>query len=81
VASITPKNRLSKLAKEHNITSGEEQEIREAFALFAHEKKGEKEGVISIGDVRRAMMYSPTRSPSLPLSLNIPPRIGFVKVL
>lgn len=52
-----PKTRQSKLAKEHNITGAEENEIREAFSLFAVEKKGEKEGVIPIGDVRRAMMY------------------------
>ena len=52
----TPKSRQSKLAKEHNITNEEEQEIREAFGLFSHEKKGEKEGVIPTGDVRRAMM-------------------------
>jgi Ca2+-binding EF-hand superfamily protein len=48
---------VSKLAKEHNITSEEEHEIREAFSLFSYAKKGEKEGVIPIGDVRRAMMY------------------------
>lgn len=56
-AASAPKTRQSKLAKEHNITGAEENEIREAFALFAHKKKGEKEGVIPIGDVRRAMMY------------------------
>ncbi|KAH8668163.1 calmodulin [Tricladium varicosporioides] len=55
-AASAPKTRQSKLAKEHNITSAEENEIREAFALFAHKKKGEKEGVIPIGDVRRAMI-------------------------
>lgn len=54
-----PKARQSKLAKEHNITGAEENEIKEAFALFSIEKQGEKEGVIPIGDVRRAMMYSP----------------------
>jgi len=57
-----PKVRLSKLAKEHNISSAEETEIREAFALFSNEKNGEKEGVIPIGDVRRAM-----------IALDIPP--------
>jgi hypothetical protein len=56
--AATPKARQSKLAKEHNITNEEENEIKEAFALFTEEKKGEKEGVIPIGDVRRAMMYS-----------------------
>lgn len=55
-AAKASKPRLSKLAKEHNLTNEEEQEIREAFALFSHEKKGEKEGVIPTGDVRRAMM-------------------------
>lgn len=38
--------------------SEEENEIKEAFRLFAQDKKGEKEGVIPIGDVRRAMMYA-----------------------
>lgn len=52
-----PKARQSKLAKEHNITGAEENEIKEAFALFSVEKTGEKEGVIPIGEVRRAMMY------------------------
>jgi hypothetical protein len=71
--AATPKARQSKLAKEHNITNEEENEIKEAFALFAEEKKGEKEGVIPIGDVRRAMMYFAPSSalpldPSLPLS-------------
>jgi len=53
----TPKARRSNLAKEHNITGEEESEIKEAFKLFSNDKKGEKEGVIPIGDVRRAMMY------------------------
>lgn len=52
-----PKARQSKLAKEHNITGAEENEIKEAFGLFSTPKSGEKEGVIPIGDVRRAMMY------------------------
>lgn len=47
----------SKLAKEHNITSAEETEIKEAFALFAQKLEGEKESVMPIGDVRRALMY------------------------
>ncbi|KAL3423827.1 calmodulin [Phlyctema vagabunda] len=51
-----PKTRQSKLAKEHNITGAEENEIKEAFALFSTAKSGEKEGVIPIGDVRRAMI-------------------------
>ncbi|CAG8957062.1 hypothetical protein HYFRA_00009263 [Hymenoscyphus fraxineus] len=51
-----PKVRQSKLAKEHNITGTEENEIREAFSLFSEKRKGEKEGVIPTGDVRRAMI-------------------------
>lgn len=47
----------SKLAKEHNITAAEETEIKEAFSLFSQKMEGEKEGVIAIGDVRRALMY------------------------
>jgi hypothetical protein len=56
-AASAPKARQSKLAKEHNITAAEENEIKEAFELFSIEKKGEKEGVIPTEDVRRAMMY------------------------
>ncbi|CCC10019.1 hypothetical protein SMACR_02598 [Sordaria macrospora] len=48
--------RQSKLAKENNITAQEEAEIKEAFSLFAEPMDGEKEGVIPIGDVRRAMI-------------------------
>ncbi|KAI1115820.1 EF-hand [Nemania sp. NC0429] len=51
-----PKERQSKLAKEHNISAREEREIKEAFALFAEPMDGEKEGVIPIKDVRRAMV-------------------------
>ncbi|KAB5563200.1 Las1-like protein [Coniochaeta sp. 2T2.1] len=47
--------RQSKLAKEHNITAHEEADIKEAFGLFSEPMEGEKEGVIPIGDVRRAM--------------------------
>lgn len=57
-----PKQRQSKLAKENKITNEEETEIKEAFELFAQkktDKKGEKEKVLPIGDVRRAMMYFP----------------------
>ncbi|KAM7209156.1 hypothetical protein V8F20_000494 [Naviculisporaceae sp. PSN 640] len=57
------KTRQSKLAKEHGITAQEEAEIREAFGLFSEPMDGEKEGVIPIGDVRRAM-----------IALGIPPR-------
>ncbi|KAH7632976.1 hypothetical protein B0T09DRAFT_406536 [Sordaria sp. MPI-SDFR-AT-0083] len=55
--------RQSKLAKENNITAQEEAEIKEAFSLFAEPMDGEKEGVIPIGDVRRAM-----------IALGIPPK-------
>ncbi|KLU88369.1 hypothetical protein MAPG_07356 [Magnaporthiopsis poae ATCC 64411] len=48
--------RQSKLAKEHNISAEEEAEIKEAFSLFAEPMEGEKEGVIPIEDVRRAMI-------------------------
>lgn len=58
-----PKKRQSKLAKEHNITAEEEAEIKEAFGLFAEPLDGEKEGVIPIDDVRRAM-----------IALDIPPK-------
>jgi len=51
-----PKQRQSKLAKEHNITNAEETEIKEAFELFAEKKQGEKAKVLPIGDVRRAMI-------------------------
>lgn len=51
-----PKPRQSKLAKEHNITANEENEIKEAFGLFSQRMDGEKEGVMPIGDVRKAMM-------------------------
>ncbi|KAH6720403.1 hypothetical protein DL95DRAFT_60336 [Leptodontidium sp. 2 PMI_412] len=53
-ASTGPQ-RPSKLAKEHNITAAEELEIREAFELFQESVEGEKEKVIPIGDVKRAM--------------------------
>jgi hypothetical protein len=51
------------LAKENKITNEEETEIKEAFELFAEkksDKRGEKEKVLPIGDVRRAMMYFPS---------------------
>ena len=47
--------RRSKLAKDNNITADEEEEIREAFSLFAqNQSKDSKEGEIATGDVRRA---------------------------
>ncbi|KAI2623314.1 calmodulin [Hypoxylon sp. NC1633] len=55
-ADSTPKERQSKLAKEHGISAREEREIKEAFALFAEPADGEKEGVIPAKDVRRAMV-------------------------
>lgn len=55
-SSSNPKTRPSKLAKEHGISAQEEAEIKEAFGLFSEPMDGEKEGVIPIGDVRRAMM-------------------------
>ncbi|KAH8891348.1 calmodulin [Thozetella sp. PMI_491] len=58
-----PKARQSRLAKENNITGEEEGEIKEAFSLFSEPMDGEKEGVIPIGDVRRAM-----------IALGIPPK-------
>jgi hydroxyacylglutathione hydrolase len=56
-STTTPKARQSKLAKEHNITPQQENEIKEAFALFSRPQDGEKDGVIPTGDVRKAMMY------------------------
>ncbi|KAI9816863.1 MAG: hypothetical protein M1827_001508 [Pycnora praestabilis] len=53
------KSRQSKLAKENNISAEEEAEIKEAYQLFSvqHEDfEGEKEGVIAIQDVRRALI-------------------------
>ncbi|KAK2861141.1 hypothetical protein FQN49_004507 [Arthroderma sp. PD_2] len=54
------KPRLSKLAKDNNITSEEEAEIKEAFHLFAvfdnDEYPSEKEGVIATRDVRRVLI-------------------------
>ncbi|KAK8101762.1 hypothetical protein PG999_012136 [Apiospora kogelbergensis] len=55
-AAAAPKERQSKLAKEHSITAREEAEIKEAFALFSEPMDGEKEGVIPTSDVRRAMV-------------------------
>ncbi|KAI1391192.1 calmodulin [Hypoxylon trugodes] len=55
-SSSAPKEKQSKLAKEHNISAREEREIKEAFALFAEPMEGEKDGVIPTKDVRRAMI-------------------------
>lgn len=54
--SSGPKPRQSKLAKEHNISAHEENEIKEAFSLFAIPHGGEKEGVIPTQDVKKAMI-------------------------
>ncbi|EFE42368.1 hypothetical protein TRV_02892 [Trichophyton verrucosum HKI 0517] len=69
------KPRLSKLAKENNITSEEEAEIREAFHLFAvtdnEEYASEKEGVIATRDLliclgcHRALGLAPTDNAEL----------------
>lgn len=70
-AAAAPKERQSKLAKEHSITAREEAEIKEAFALFSEPMDGEKEGVIPTSDVRRAMVYVASPVPySLSLSLS-----------
>jgi hydroxyacylglutathione hydrolase len=55
--TTTKAPRRSKLAKEHNITAEEEAEIKEAFGLFAEPMDGEKEGILPIDDLRRAMVY------------------------
>ncbi|WEW61027.1 hypothetical protein PRK78_006516 [Emydomyces testavorans] len=57
------RTRLSRLAKENDITAEQETEIKEAFHLFAatevsddnEEYASEKEGVIKTQDVRRAL--------------------------
>ncbi|KAL8358262.1 hypothetical protein RB598_002840 [Gaeumannomyces tritici] len=55
-SSNNSSKRQSKLAKEHNISADEEAEIREAFSLFAEPMEGEREGVMPIEDVRRALI-------------------------
>ncbi|KAI9787076.1 MAG: hypothetical protein M1835_002857 [Candelina submexicana] len=53
------KARQSRLAKENNISAEEEAEIKEAFHLFAVQEEGyanEKEGVIPLQGVRRALI-------------------------
>ena len=63
-ASKPAQRRRSKLAKENNITADEEDEIQEAFALFAIQNSDQdsKETVIATNDVRRAL-----------IALNAPP--------
>ncbi|TQV99245.1 hypothetical protein V2A60_004730 [Cordyceps javanica] len=48
--------RQSKLAKEHNVSAQEENEIREAYSLFAEPADGEKNGVLPIDDVKSALI-------------------------
>jgi Ca2+-binding EF-hand superfamily protein len=59
-AKAAPKPKLSKLAKENNITNEQEKEIREAFELFSVDDvegfEDEKTGVLRTGDVRRCLM-------------------------
>ncbi|KAL6855756.1 Las1-like domain-containing protein [Trichoderma novae-zelandiae] len=55
-SSTAPKPRLSKLAKEHNVSAQEEGEIKEAFSLFAEPMDGEKNGVLPINDVKSALI-------------------------
>lgn len=63
-AAKPPQRRKSKLAKEHNITADEEDEIQEAFGLFSVQNpdSDSKESVIATNDVRRAL-----------IALNAPP--------
>jgi hydroxyacylglutathione hydrolase len=55
-STTTPKPRLSKLAKEHNVTAQEEGEIKEAYSLFSEPMDGEKNGVLPINDLKSALM-------------------------
>ncbi|OAA66114.1 Las1-like protein [Cordyceps fumosorosea ARSEF 2679] len=48
--------RRSKLAKEHNVSAQEENEIREAYSLFSEPADGEKNGVLPIDDVKSALI-------------------------
>lgn len=70
-------SKQSKLAKEHNLSPAQENEIREAFGLFAQPAKDEKEGVLPIRDVKKALMcvvFASDISPSVFQTLN--PRHG-----
>ncbi|KAJ3473291.1 hypothetical protein NLG97_g10394 [Lecanicillium saksenae] len=65
--SAAPKApRQSKLAKEHNVSAQEENEIKEAYSLFAEPMDGEKNGVLPIDDVKSALMFVPPHN-------NLPP--------
>ncbi|KAK0392401.1 hypothetical protein NLU13_1896 [Sarocladium strictum] len=55
-STAAPKPRLSKLAKEHNVTAQEEGEIKEAYSLFAEPMDGEKNGVLPINDLKSALI-------------------------
>ncbi|THW03762.1 EF-hand [Aureobasidium pullulans] len=86
-AATAPKKRASKLAKENDITADQENEILEAFALFAvtdnPDYSDEKEGVLRTEDVRRcliALNTPPTSSAELSEILEAvdPEESGFV---
>ncbi|KAL6709177.1 hypothetical protein ACN47E_001993 [Coniothyrium glycines] len=80
-----PVKRASKLAKENGLTAAQEEEIREAFGLFAvqhPEYEDSKEGVLRRDDVRRCLIslnLSPSKSdlPSI-LSTIDPLNTGYV---
>ncbi|KJZ80561.1 hypothetical protein HIM_00411 [Hirsutella minnesotensis 3608] len=55
VAGAPKQPRLSKLAKEHNVSAQEEGEIKEAWSLFSEPMDGEKMGVLPINDVKSAL--------------------------
>lgn len=66
--SAPKKARQSKLAKAHDISATEENEIKEVFQLFATSAAdfpNEKEGVIAREDVRKALVYVPLLRPRL----------------
>ncbi|KYK55652.1 calmodulin [Drechmeria coniospora] len=62
--------RLSKLAREHNVTAQEEGEIREAWSLFSEPLDGERDGVLPVDDVKSALTYVVNR----PLRPPFPPK-------
>ncbi|KAI9678615.1 MAG: centrin, EF-hand protein [Caeruleum heppii] len=81
------KARLSRLAKENNLTAEEESEIKEAFQLFAEPQlddfPDEKNGVLPVADVRRALIalgLSPTSKDEMHeiMSTLDPTDVGFV---
>ncbi|PYH49549.1 EF-hand superfamily Ca2+-modulated protein [Aspergillus saccharolyticus JOP 1030-1] len=84
--SAPKRARQSKLAKENNITAAEESEIKEVFHLFAvddvDEFADEKEGVILVDDVKKALsaLGLPPTATELPsiLSALDPTETGYV---